>query len=73
MYYAKIAESNTGLSNQICILITSIILARNNNHKVVIVDNFLNDVSKKGYTPISHIFNIEKINIFLKKNYDIIF
>ena len=72
MYYAKIAESNTGLSNQICILITSIILARNNNHKVVIVDNFLNDVSKKGYTPISHIFNIEKINIFLKKNYDII-
>jgi len=72
MYYSKIGIAGAGLSNQIFSLITSIIIAYRNNEKVVIIDNFLNDFSKKNYTPISQIININEINIFLKKYYDII-
>jgi hypothetical protein len=40
--------------------------------KVVIVDKFLNNIKGDKFTPITEIFNITDINIFLKKNYDII-
>jgi len=72
MYFAKINTSGSGLTNQLFSLISSIMIAYQEKHKVVIVDHFLNDISKNTYTPISHIFDIEKINIFLKENYDII-
>ena len=72
MYYSKMFADKNGLTNQVFSLITSIIIAYKNNHKVVIVDYFLNDYSKNTYTSISHIFNIDKLNIFLKKEYDII-
>jgi len=72
MYYSKIGVAKFGLTNQIFSFINSIIIAYKNNEKVVIVDNFLDDFSKQNYTPISKIFNINKINIFLKKTYDII-
>jgi hypothetical protein len=62
----------SGLTNQIFSLITSIIIAHANKHKVVVVDYFLNDFSKSNYTPISRILNIKKINKFLKNKYDII-
>ncbi len=61
-----------GFTNQIFSLITSIIIACKHGDKVVVVDSFLNDISKTDYTPISKIFNIKEINIFLKKTYDII-
>ena len=72
MYYSKIGNSGAGFTNQIFALITSIIIAYNQGEKVVIVDNFLNDITKTTYTPITEIFNINDINIFFKKNYDII-
>ena len=72
MYYSKIYTAGSGLTNQIFSLIKSIIIAYKNNNKVIIVDNFLNDFSKNKYTPISQILNIDKMNIFLKKKYDII-
>ena len=72
MYYSKIFSKKNGFTSQIFSLITSIIIAFNNKHKVVIVDYFLNDYSKNTCTPISHIFNIDKLNIFLQKEYDII-
>lgn len=76
MYYSKI-NSNvhgncTGFTNQIFYLITSIIIACKNKDKVVIVDDFLNDISNPSYTPISQIINITKMNTFLKTTYDII-
>ena len=72
MYYAKISDNFTGFTNQIFSLITSIIIAHKEGEKVIIVDNFLNDISKNDYTPISDIFDISKINIFLKNTYNII-
>ena len=72
MYYASIALHGSGLTNQIFSLIKSIIIAHKQNYKVIVVYHFLNDYEKNNYTPISQIFNIDKINIFLKNNYDII-
>ena len=72
MFFSKIGIKSHGLTNQIFSFITSIIIAHKNNNKVVVVDKFLNDFSKDNYTPISEIFDIDKINIFLKNTYDII-
>lgn len=78
MYYTRISSDYrittdyTGFTNQIFCLITSIIIACKHGHKVVVVDSFLNDISKTTYTPVSQIFNIKEINNFLKTNYDII-
>ena len=72
MYYSKIGNNGAGFTNQIFALITSIINAYKKGEKVVVVGYFLNDINKSIYTPISQIFDVDKINIFLKKNYDII-
>jgi hypothetical protein len=72
MYYSRICNSGAGFTNQIFALITSIINAYKKGEKVVVVGYFLNDINKSIYTPISQIFDVDKINIFLKNNYDII-
>jgi len=72
MYYAKIGDNGTGFTNQIFAFITAIINAYSRGDKIIVVDNFLNDINKTLYTPISNIFNIDKIIDFLKRNYDII-
>jgi hypothetical protein len=72
MYYSKIYSKGAGFTNQIFSMITSIIIAHRNNHKVVVIDYFLNDFLKEKYTPISEIFDISEINKFLKRNYNII-
>jgi len=72
MYYLKISLKQSGLTNQIFTFINGIINAYKQKEKVVVIDLFLNDISKNKYTPISYIFNIHEINIFLKKNYDLI-
>lgn len=72
MYYSKIGNSGAGFTNQIFAFITSIINAFKNKNKVVVIDNFLNDIKNSTYSQISKIFDIVQINIFLKKNYDII-
>ena len=71
MYYSKIGNPGAGFTNQIIALITSIINAYKKGCKIVIVDNFLNDINKETFTPISEIFNLNQINVFLK-NYDIV-
>jgi len=72
MYYSKIEDGGTGFTNQIFSLISSIILAYKKGDKVVIVDNFLNNVYQQNYTPISNIIDIYKINLFLQQYYGII-
>lgn len=72
MYYAKIAEQYCGFTNQIFNLIVSIIIALSLKENIVIIDNFLDDINKTTYTPISDILNIKKLNIFLKQNYNLI-
>lgn len=72
MYYLKIGNNRAGFTNQIFALITGIIIAYTKGENVIIVDNFLNDIGKTIYTPITEIFNTTDINIFLKKNYNVI-
>jgi hypothetical protein len=72
MYYSKIGNKGTGFTNQIFALITSIMNAYVSGETVVIVDNFLNDITKNEYTPITEIFDIDEINKYLIENYRII-
>ena len=67
MYYSKIGNKGSGLTNQIFALITSIIIAYRKKENIIVVDNFLNDFSKQSFTPISLIINLEELNNFLKK------
>jgi hypothetical protein len=72
MYFSKIYASNYGFTNQVFVLINSIIDAYNKNERVLIVDYFLNEIYKNEYTQISNIFDIEKINHFLFNKYNIL-
>ena len=72
MYYSKIGNAGAGFTNQIFALITSIINAYQKGNKIVVVDDFLNDINNTTHTPISNIFNINKINTFLQQEYNII-
>ena len=72
MLFCKIASKSSGFTNQIISLISSIICAIIANQKVLIIDNFLNDVSKDTYTPISHIINLRELNRFLSQTYNVV-
>ena len=71
IYYLKMSQEGSGFTNQIFAFITGIINEYKNNCRIVIIDNFLNDINKLNYTTISDIFDMTKLNIFLKK-YNII-
>ena len=72
IYYCKIAESGSGLCNQLFALVTGILLALQKGRKIVIVDSFSNDYSTNSRTRVSDVINLDKLNIFLKSNYNII-
>ena len=67
IYYTKIGQLGSGLTNQIFTFITSIIISKNTNKRVIICDNFYNDISHDKTTPISEILDMERLNIFLKR------
>ena len=67
MIHTTFTAPNTGFTNQIFTIITGIILAIKLKHKVLMVDQFVNDISKKEYTPISKIINLDALNLYLKK------
>lgn len=67
IYYTKIGQHGSGLTNQIFTFITSIIISKYMNKCVIICDHFYNDFSDHKTTPASEILDIEKMNIFLKK------
>uniref|UniRef100_A0A6C0DR71 Uncharacterized protein n=1 Tax=viral metagenome TaxID=1070528 RepID=A0A6C0DR71_9ZZZZ len=69
MYFCKLGDLGTGLTNQIFSLITAIITARRMGHRLVIVDRFLNDFSKLSYTPVSSILDMVAINTLLLAEY----
>lgn len=68
----KISSTGFGFTNQIFCLITNIIHAYNEKKNVLVIDKFLNDFSTNDYTYISEVLNMDKINTYLKKNYNII-
>jgi hypothetical protein len=72
MIYTNIGQDGSGLTNQLFMLVTSILYAYYNNEKVIIIDKFLDDISKNEYTEIKEIINIEKTNIYLKNKFNLI-
>jgi len=72
IYFCKIGKEGTGLCNQLFSLITCIMVAINNNKKIIIIDNVRNEYTlNSSNTNISEIFDINKFNIYLEKNYDV--
>jgi hypothetical protein len=72
IYFAKIQVEKSGMTNQLISLISNIILALEENKKVIIVDKFLNDYSKESYSNVSNILNLNQINQHLKEKYNMI-
>jgi len=71
IYYAKIAHPSVGFTQQIFNLVNSIILAMKDDKTIVVVDNLLKNSSTEEYFPISVFINLDKLNGFLSKKYNI--
>jgi|AntAceMinimDraft_18_1070375.scaffolds.fasta_scaffold40710_1 hypothetical protein len=67
IYYSKIAQVGSGLTNQIFCLITSIIIANSKKQKIVIIDDLQNDYLLNTKSSIDSILNMTEMNFFLKK------
>jgi len=61
--FSKIMEGQT-LTNQVFSFIHSILLAKNSNKKIILLDYFLNEKIK---IPCKEVFNLDKLNSYLKK------
>jgi len=74
IYFCQLfSSSNTNYTSQLFNLINSIINAFENDKKIVIVDKFINDFyGEKLTSNICDILNLDKLNIFLKDNYNIL-
>jgi hypothetical protein len=68
IFYLKIANEKTGLCNQIYSLASAICNCIKYNKNIVIISNFMKSIDTNNYCPISEIFNLNKLNLFLKKN-----
>jgi hypothetical protein len=73
IYYLKIGQLGAGLTNQLFTFITSILIHISNNKRAIIIDNFQDDFqSDKIRSPISSIFDMQQMNIFLRNNFNIL-
>jgi hypothetical protein len=76
IYYCSIVPKDKnnnarGLCNQLFALTTGIIMAIKTQKKMIIVDNFLVDYQKDIYTNISQVIDMNRLNNYLKNNYNI--
>jgi hypothetical protein len=71
IYYLNLAQSHTGLCNQIFSLFATIIYAINNKINIIVVDKFLREINTNNYDLISNIFDLDKLNNLLK-DYNVI-
>lgn len=70
IYYCKIGWPGLGLTNQLsnlCALIFRIIHNKSITTSIIIADNFLQDYNSANYCGISDIFDLPKMNLFLKQ------
>jgi hypothetical protein len=73
IYYLKIGQSGSGLTNQLFTFITSILIHSSNDKRAIIIDNFQDDFqSNATRSPISSIFDMQQMNVFLKNNFNIL-
>jgi len=67
IFYYRISNAGSGMTNQLFTFITGILIAIHNNKNIMILDNFSCDFQEGKLTPISEIIDLEKLNTFLKK------
>lgn len=69
IYYCKLGWSGVGLCNQLYSLISCIFkcIQCNDFEKIIILDDFLIDINTNVYVSVDDIFNLESMNIYLKK------
>ena len=69
IYYCKLGSRGGGLTNQLYSLISCIFkcIHLNNFEKIIVLDDFLTDINTNIYKSVDDIFDLESINIYLKK------
>ena len=67
IYYLKLCQQHTGLCNQLNSLLSTICYCIMNNKNIIVIDKFLQEIHTNNYIPISNIFNLKEMNIFLEK------
>ena len=73
IYYSKIHEGAGGLTNQIFAFVTSVLIANVLTHeKAIIYEDFLCDYKGDKKESISNIFDLKKMNIYLRKEFDVV-
>jgi hypothetical protein len=72
IYYSKITDNRFGFTNQIFSLVTNLVIAYKIKKNVVIVNDFLDDITRETYTPISQIFDLEKTNKYINDRYNLL-
>lgn len=73
IYYLKIGQLGAGLTNQLFTFITSILIHSSNVPRAIIIDNFQDDFKSNAIrSPISSIFDMQQMNVFLKNNFNIL-
>lgn len=66
--FLQFSNSATGLCNQIYSLVSGICVSIRDRKNIIVLGNFIKNINTKNYCPISDIIDINKLNIFLKKN-----
>lgn len=72
MYFISFSGRNMGLTNQLFALSKGINDAIKNNCNVVVIDQFLCDYNNDKYIPITNVLDLDKMNVFFKKKYNLI-
>lgn len=73
MIYTKIEQGDSsGFTNRIISAVCSIMDGIATNSKAVVLDNYINDVSKNQYVPISQVIDIATLNQYLNSKYNIV-
>jgi hypothetical protein len=67
MFHLKITQPQSGFTNQIFALISGLIKAFKEGCKIVVVDEFLDDIRTTTKTPISQVIDLPRLNEFLKQ------
>jgi hypothetical protein len=66
IYFLNISQPHTGLCNQLNSILSTICYCIN-KEKIIVINNFLQEVYTDNYTCISNIINLQRTNKFLEK------
>lgn len=71
LYYTKFGARGNGLTNQLITLALGIMNCQLEKKSVLIVDTFFDDITLKMYSPVSAILDMDRMNIFLEREFGV--